>query len=161
MGVPKQKPGKSKQNYCTPMKFIEAVHRALIIKEFAIDLAADSTNAVAVKYYSELDNALYHSWEGIEGWAWCNPPYSDITPWVKKASEECVKGTKIALLVPASVGSNWWRDYVHKKAQIYFLNGRLAFMRDKPKWLYPKDCALLLYGEKVTPMYMIWNWREA
>lgn len=159
MAVPKQKPGLSKQNYQTPITFIEAVKKRWHIKDFSLDLAASDENAVAVHYYTEAQDALKLSWQA-GGAAWLNPPYANITPWVKKAYEECLKGQDIFMLVPASVGANWWRDYVHEKAYIYFLNGRLAFMRDKPKWLYPKDCALLLYlHEGELPSYDIWSWK--
>jgi hypothetical protein len=43
---------------------------------------------------------------------------------------------------------------------VLLLNGRLAFMPDKPAWLYPKDCILCLYGPFVEPGYEVWNWRE-
>lgn len=152
--------GRSKQDYATPPEFIVAVKKLLWIEEFAIDLAADPSNTKAAQFYSEQDSAFDHSWEDIEGWAWCNPPYDHIEPWVMKAY---LSGSQIAMLLPASVGSNWWKQWVHNKAIVLLLNGRLAFMPDKPKWLYPKDCVLLLYGCNIDPftdkLYEIWSWK--
>jgi site-specific DNA-methyltransferase (adenine-specific) len=154
--VPQQKPGCSKQNYQTPEAFLTATIRLLDIGGFKTDLAASHDNAVAGFYFTEADDSLKQDWTTLPpGWAWLNPPFDHIEPWVKKAYES---KAKIAILIPASVGANWWRDWVHGKAQVLFLNGRLSFMPDKPKWLYPKDCALLLYGNWGSG-YHVWSWR--
>jgi phage N-6-adenine-methyltransferase len=160
--APKQKPGRSKQDYATPTEFLKAVQKLLKIDSFSIDLAADSSNACAAKYYTVEDDSLAQDWTTIEGWAWLNPPYGHIEPWVRKVWES---EASIAVLVPASVGSNWWKRWVHDQCTPIFLNGRLAFMRDRPKWLYPKDCALLLYSTEANEssearLYRIWNWRS-
>ena len=60
----------------------------------------------------------------------------------------------MAFLVPAAVGSNWFRDYVDGKALVLLLNGRLSFDGAGP---YPKDCILCLYG--IEPGYEVWSWR--
>lgn len=157
MATPKQKPGRSKQNYSTPTEFLREVHAKLGIDEFTIDLAASAENTVATKFYDEATNSLDQDWEGIGKWGWCNPPYGHILPWVRKAY---LSRSYIAMLLPASVGANWWKEFVHYKAEVYFLNGRLAFMRDKPNWLYPKDCALVLYSPEDEFCYEIWSWKD-
>ncbi len=63
--------------------------------------------------------------------------------------------------MPASVGSNWYRYYVHNEAFTLFLNGRIPFMPDKPNWLYPKDCMLALYGTGVSSGNDVWTWRKS
>ena len=160
MTVPTQKPHRSRQDYRTPFAFLIAVKRLLKIDHFVVDLAAGEHNTVAKRFYSVDDNALVQSWNWWSNgeWAWLNPPYADIKPWVEKAY---FSGCNIAMLIPASVGANWWKQWVHHRAKVLFLNGRLAFMSDKPMWLYPKDCALLLYGPGLEryPNYDIWTWR--
>lgn len=164
MAPPKQKPGKSKQDYQTPKEFLEKVKKRFQIKDFSIDLAASCDNTVASKYYTITDNALTQPW-CVNGIAWCNPPYDNITPWVKKAYNESRpdKYQKILMLLPASVGSNWFRDFVFEKAPVLFLNGRLAFMKDHPTWLYPKDTMLLEWGyqkECCGQWFSLWDWRK-
>jgi len=157
--APKQRPGQSKQDYRTPPEFLEAVKQLLRIEEFDIDLAASPENAVCPRFYTEQDNSLEQPWKVGEGWNWCNPPFAKLEPWVMKAFNEMAGyGAKTAMLVPAAVGANWWRDWVDDMARVYFLNGRLAFIPDRPKWLYPKDCALLLYAPFVDG-YRVWDWR--
>jgi len=164
MSPPKQKPGRSKQDYVTPRVFWETVKGGLGIKRFAFDLAASADNTVARYFFHEGDDALSQDWGRFKdkGWCWLNPPYAHIEPWVRKCWEETQKGCKIAVLLPAAVGSNWFRDWVHGKATLVcFLNGRLAFIPDKPHELYPKDNILALFDGLVeTTRYAVWDWRE-
>lgn len=84
-------------------------------------------------------------------------PYAHIAPWVGRAWSESRKGAHVLMLLPAGVGSNWWRDFVHEKARVLLLNGRLTFGGETAP--YPKDLVLLEYGPKVYPGYTVWNWR--
>ena len=117
--------GRSKQDYATPMVLITAVKNRLGIGGFAVDLAADEANAKADMWIDEGRNSLALDWRLVigAGWGWLNPPFDNITPWAKKCAET---DAKIAFLVPASVGSNWYRDYVHRHAFTLFLNGYQA-----------------------------------
>ena len=160
--MPAQTPGKSKQDYATPVNFITAVKAWLGIQHFAFDFAADHVNAKAPKYFSVEDNALAEGrrWAdhlGPHEWGWLNPPFGNIHEWAWRCAEAAAH-VHIAFLVPASVGANWYRDFVHQRARVLALNGRLAFMPDRPDWLYPKDCILALYGPDVVPDFEVWTW---
>lgn len=159
--APKQKPGKSKQDYQTPPEFLAAVRHLLGIDDFCIDLAASADNAVCGAYITEEQNALdperYWSTTAA-GWAWLNPPYANISHWVEKAWTESRRGTQLAMLLPASVGANWWRDHVDGKAYVLMLNGRLTFVGETTP--YPKDCALLLYAPFLRGGGYVWDWRN-
>jgi len=154
---PKQKPGRSEQSVGTPPEFLEKVKGLLGIEEFNIDLAADSQNTVAHDFYSKEIDSLKQDW-GFGGWSWLNPPYSHITPWVEKAYLESLKGAKIAVLVPASVGSKWWSNWVDGKAHVLFVQPRITFVGHKDP--YPKDLALLLYTKYVKGGHYHWRWNE-
>jgi len=164
MTQPAQKPGQSKQDYRTPAEFVEAVKRRLGIAQFEIDLAADDTNYVAPWWIGEAHDSLSVDWYRLSwnGWAWLNPPFANIAPWAAKCAEFPAEEwhpdqkQRIAFLVPAGVGANWFRDYVDGKALVLLLNGRLSFDGIAP---YPKDCMLCLYG--VEPGYEVWDWRPA
>jgi len=153
--MPRQQPGTSKQDVRTPKMFLDAVRLRLGIDAFSVDLAASRANTVAPKFYSAQTNALVHPWN-LGGWNWCNPEFGDLRPWVQKGFEESREGAQTAMLVPAGVGSNWWRDWVHGKARILLLNGRITFVGHKQP--YPKDCALLIYEPGVIPAYETWTW---
>ena len=159
--APQQKPGKSRQDYSTPPEFLQALKNRLGIPYFECDLAASIGNSVAPLMYTEEDNSLdpANSWKFGSGWSFCNPPYADIRPWVRKAFEESRKGAHVVMLVPASVGSNWWSNWVHRGAMVWFLNGRLTFVGETAP--YPKDTAVLLYAPHILEGgYTVWNWRN-
>lgn len=165
--MPKQKPGKSKQNYQTPVALLDAVREKLQINSFDWDLAASKDNAVCEEFFTGEDDSLVCDWpKTYGGWCWLNPPYNDIEPWVAKAKNASHNGTQTAVLVPASVGSNWWRTWVEPWAYQVFLNGRLCFIPDwkeqgfKSPPLYPKDCALLLYSNWGFIGHEIWSWKN-
>ena len=167
MPEPKQKPFRSKQNYGTPENFLEATRRRLGIVGFAFDYAADRENAKAPLFWCEADDSL--SFTGSEWasrilpneWGWLNPPFTTIGPWAQRCREMKAAGGQIAFLVPAGIGANWFRDHVDGHALVLLLNGRLAFMPDKPTWLYPKDCILCLYSPRIESGYEVWDWRKA
>ncbi len=111
------------------------------------DLAASADNTqVQDFFYDEQENALSeaHNWAAISmalgGYLWLNPPYDDIGTWARRCAVESTEGAKILFLVPASTGSNWYRNYVEDFAKVDLLNGRLIF-----DFLYPED-----YMDKAT-----------
>ena len=161
MPAPVQRPGRSQQIRATPASLIEAVKRRLIVDQFSFDLAADASNTQATCYLDEQADAIDARWDWPfligKGWGWLNPPFAHLEPWTRRCQDAAARGAHIALLVPAAVGSNWFRDHVDGHAFVLFLNGRLAFLPEKPTWLYPKDCLLALYG--LAPGYEVWNWR--
>lgn len=158
--LPAQRPGQSLQAVGTPPTFLDAVRQLLEIPQFSADLAASASNAVCPLFFCEEDNALAQSWDlGMGGWLWLNPPFGRLGPWVQKAYlESRVAAVQVAMLVPAGVGANWWRDGVDGKAAVRLLNGRLTFVGHTAP--YPKDCALLLYASSLAPTYQVWDWRK-
>ncbi|WP_145530865.1 phage N-6-adenine-methyltransferase, partial [Yersinia kristensenii] len=75
---------------------------------FYLDAAASHKNALCARYLTEKDDALNSAWESC-GAIWCNPPYSDISPWVVKASEQCKQQLQaVVMLVPADSSVGWF-----------------------------------------------------
>jgi phage N-6-adenine-methyltransferase len=172
MSMPKQKPGCSKQDYGTPPELLHVVRNRLHIKDFDLDIAATKENAVCPYYYSleEGKDAFLNSWQTPEpesGWAWLNPPFGSIKRWIQKAVTEASEGANIIMLIPASVGAKWWAEYVEPHAYVCFLQGRISFIptgvegwiHEQGKFVYPKDCALLLYTPWGFKGNEVWNWR--
>lgn len=69
-------------------------------------------------------NGLLREWGSP---CFVNPPYSDITPWMEKATLEWHAGKTIVLLVPSRTCTRWWHDYAMKATEIRFIRGRLKF----------------------------------
>lgn len=159
--MPQQRPGQSEQAVETPDEFLQAVKRRLGIFAFGLDIAASGSNAKAKRYFTRADNALLQlSWKSPgKQWSWINPPFGEIAPFAARCLEEKHRqGSRIALLVPAAVGANWWSAYVHRKAHVLFLNGRIQFVGHDHG--YPKDLALVLYSPDLKPGYDCWRWKN-
>ena len=60
-------------------------------------------------------------WRGQR--VWCNPPYSDIAPWLAKSDEADVA----VYLLPARTDMGWWHEYAMRADEIRFIRGRLRF----------------------------------
>ncbi len=163
MPEPAQKRGRSKQDYATPQAFVDAVKDRLWISAFEMDFAASDDNAKAPLFWGERTDALSQpreDWRTAvgDGWGWLNPPYAEIAPWAERCAMLREDGGRVAFLVPAGVGANWYRDHVHGKALVVALNGRLSFDGKAP---YPKDCILVLYSPNFPPGFEVWSWRQA
>lgn len=143
--------GTSKQDYATPPEFIAAVEA--MFGPIAFDLAASADNTKAPRFYSEADDSFTKPWHLIEGLLWLNPPFGNIAPWAAKCHAEAELGARIAFLVPASVGSNWYRNSIHKRHLVLFLNGRICFDGVNG---FPKDCMLVMFG--MPAGFEVWRW---
>lgn len=58
----------------------------------------------------------------------CNPPYSKVKEWVKKAYEESKKGCLVVMLIPSRTDTRWFHEYVYQKQEIRFIKGRIRFV---------------------------------
>lgn len=145
--------GSSKQDYETPREFMRAVARRFGPIEF--DLAASEENKKAIYCYSEDNDALSKDWSERDGLLWLNPPFANIEPWARKCAESASPLTRILLLVPASVGSEWFAAHVYPHAMVYALRPRLSFDGKNP---FPKDLILAAYGYGVTG-FQLWRWK--
>lgn len=162
---PTIKRGSSSGDIWTPRVFVDAVERNW--GPLAVDLAASASSAKAPSYLDEAADSLTRNWHLFTGFLWLNPPYSNITPWAKKCAEtyQLNEQVEIFLLVPASVGANWFWDWVWPYATVYSV-GRMVFENcfDKEGKLvttpYPKDLILAHYTN-TTPSAVLqrWQWK--
>ena len=120
----------------TPQWLYDKLHR---IFQFTLDACADEDNAKCAYYYTEADDGLKKSWGGCR--VWCNPPYGrGIDKWVKKAAEEVLDDqTCVVMLLPASVDTRWYHEYIayNPRAHTVFLKGRLKFGGSKVNAPFP------------------------
>ncbi|MCQ0974980.1 phage N-6-adenine-methyltransferase [Klebsiella pneumoniae] len=99
---------------------------------FQLDAAAAAHNALCRKFITAEQNTLETSWAdylSIPGYVWLNPPYSDITPFVKKASAESANQIGTVMLVPADTSVGWFKEAIQTASEVRFITaGRLAFI---------------------------------
>ncbi len=158
--MPAQKPGSSEQVVQTDHLLMRAVERRF--GALHVDLAATRQNTQCAEYIDKATDSLGVAWaqNWPRGRMWLNPEFNNIGEWAWKCARECLhlkKGGLILLLTPASIGANWFRDYVAPHARVIALNGRLTFVGHKQP--YPKDCMLSVYG--MTPGFEVWDWRRS
>lgn len=114
-------------------------------EEFGFDLDAASShdNALTCAHYTLEKSGLENPWFGS---VWCNPPYSDIRPWVEKAQTEIERPygpASVVMLLPANrTEQGWWQDVIEPgrragRIETRFLRGRLRF--DTPDHDYAKQ----------------------
>lgn len=129
---------------------------------FTIDAAASPSNARLERYWTREDDALKQPWTGER--VWCNPPYSDIEPWVVKANEEWLTEVTVMLLPANRCEQGWWQREIEPfrrdglspngvELRVEFLPGRMRFDRpnavigpkgDRP----PFGCCLVIWGQQ-------------
>lgn len=123
---------------------------------FTLDVAAAAHNAKCERYYDREADGLQQSWAGER--VWCNPPYSDLSAWVRKAWAEWPTAELIVMLLPANrTEQGWWqdnvepsRDHPDSPLSVEFLRGRLRFIKHgatevKPNERPPFGCCLLIW----------------
>jgi phage N-6-adenine-methyltransferase len=165
--MPLQRPGQSKQTYQTDRAFIEAV--VLRFGAITFDLAAEPETAQAEGFFTKEDDAFTYDWAdpALGNHLWLNPPFSHIGMWAKRCMtsmrrirrEQPERRADLSFLVPASIGSDWFAEFVWDSARVLALTGRLQFVdADDP---YPKDCILARFGTHVFPGFELWDWRKS
>ena len=99
---------------------------------FQLDAAAAPHNALCRKFITAEQNTLETPWAdylNVPGYVWLNPPYSDITPFVKKAAAESANHIGTVMLVPADTSVGWFKEAIQTASEVRFITaGRLAFI---------------------------------
>ena len=126
---------------------------------FTIDVAASAENARHERYYTAEQDGRAQSWVGER--VWCNPPYSDIAPWIVKAWHS--DAPLVVMLLPANrTEQAWWQiliePYRDRGAQltVEFLRGRLRFLRPGERTIGPNrrppfGCCLAIWTTPTPP----------
>ncbi|HHU0638045.1 TPA: phage N-6-adenine-methyltransferase [Enterobacter hormaechei subsp. xiangfangensis] len=99
---------------------------------FQLDAAAAPHNALCRKFITAEQNTLETPWAdylNVPGYVWLNPPYSDITPFVKKAAAESANQIGTVMLVPADTSVGWFKEAIQTASEVRLITaGRLAFI---------------------------------
>lgn len=114
---------------------------------------------------------------------WLNPPYCNAEPacepdcdkircqsrdthnkiaqpgiakWMEKCRDESKLGAKIITLTLASLGANWYKDFVEGNANVWILRERLKFIGHKD--VYPKDLMIAEWSNTMNS-FGHWSWK--
>jgi phage N-6-adenine-methyltransferase len=107
----------------TPWWFIKSLEDFTNLK-IKLDVCCAANTAKAAIFYS-IDGTLLN-WDGVN---YCNPPYSDITPWVEKAQKESIKGAVTLMLIPDKPEVGYTRLAREYADTVIHMPFRLGFLR--------------------------------
>lgn len=131
----------------TTRETIEWCKRAAGVDTFDLDVAACFESHWASLWYGKREDGLHKPWFGD---VWCNPPYSDLAPWVRKTWGEFAVAVgpegpsllrSVSMLIPGNrTEQRWWQADVEPfrdgrtlrhgaTLRSHFLPGRTAFAR--------------------------------
>ncbi len=117
----------------TTRETIEWCKRRSGVDEYDLDVAACVESHWAQVWYGQRED---HFADGLSnpwfGHVWCNPPFSKIEPWVKKAwaawSGQFERPKSISMLLPAvRTEQAWWQTWVEP-----FRDGHDVYGEGKP-----------------------------
>lgn len=133
----------SSDEWETPNDLFEKLNKHY---KFKLDLAASDHNHKCEHYFTKEIDGLKQDW--IDS-CWCNPPYSNISAWVKKAYNEAQKGFVIVMLIPARTDTRWFHDWIYLKrgVDLEFLKGRLKFSGSK--WNAPFPSMIVTFNKSI------------
>lgn len=112
----------------TPWWLIRAIEKMMGF-QFVLDTCCIAATAKCDAYYSLIEDgtdSLVLPWSSHN---WCNPPYSDITPWIHKAAQEARDGNISVLLIPDKPETKNNRLCDELADTIYHMPFRLNFLR--------------------------------
>lgn len=96
---------------------------------FNMDVAcSDENKLVSEDWLTEDDDALayYTDWNSRN---FCNPPYSDIAPWVQKAiTQSRIANRLTVMLIPADTSVKWFKLAYENCTECHLISGRVSFV---------------------------------
>lgn len=120
---------------------------------FQLDVAASAENALCELFIDEYTDSLQTRWYSYIArgeFSWCNPPYSDVGPWVRKVAKEAKQGIGCVMLVMADTSVGWYREAIKTAQEVRFITGgRLSFINP--------ETGLPVNGNNKGSMLLIWH----
>lgn len=105
----------------TPQWLFDALNKEF---GFTLDPCSNGENNKCAKHFTIHENGLLQDW-GSEV-VFMNPPYSQVSDWMRKAYGAAQEGATVVCLVPSRTDTEWWHAYA-MRAEIRFIKGRLKF----------------------------------
>jgi phage N-6-adenine-methyltransferase len=111
--------------WATPPEFVRPLADA--VGGFELDPASGAERSpIAAEVYTEADDGLTSSWFGT---VWCNPPYSEMKAWTRKAITEsrCAEVDAIFYLCKGDSSTDWWQAAITEASAVAMIGSRLCF----------------------------------
>lgn len=120
-------PINEKDYAATPAWFMEALKNWRGVVPL-LDVCAQAQTAKAAAFYCLADGAdgLALPWSPLN---WCNPPFSDIEPWIEKAMQEAERGNTTYMIFPDNPETAYCRASFLMASEIFHMPFRMRFTR--------------------------------
>lgn len=158
-----------RQEWSTPEPFMRVIR-----DEFApgLDVCATFDNKKCDRFYGPPgyrppgpgdgwcgENGLENPW-WIEGVVWCNPGFSDVLPWMRKAIRESANNPVTVLLLTHASHADWAQLGWRHAAECRLLYPRLQFdpAPGIPRSSNPRDAVLWIFRPQYTGPCHLWPW---
>lgn len=103
--------------------------------QIKIDVFASDKNHKFPTYFTRSNSALK---KNLLQDSFANPPYETIAECVEFLYNQHLKNNiNILLLTFAKTDTKWWHNFVEKKAEVHFIQGRIQFLLDG---ILPQNC---------------------
>lgn len=143
----------SSDEYATPQDLWRRLNSEF---QFTVDVAAARWNKKCRRYFSAASDGLKQDW-GFNR-CWCNPPYSQLKLWLKKADESAQKGALVVMLIPARTDTKAFHAYLwdaekhcpRPGIELRFVPGRLKFNNTVNSAPFPSLIAIFRPRNKST-----------
>lgn len=135
----------ARQNFRTPLYIFGEISKRF--GPFDVDLAAEDSNTLCEKWFTEEDSAFDHAWNG---YGYCNPPYNNILPWVSKAIRDVFfeqTAERIVMLLPVRSGTTWM-DWVELYGRVHRIKKRIHFELDGKAMSNPNEDSCIVVFER-------------
>jgi phage N-6-adenine-methyltransferase len=144
----------------TPPDLFAALHSEFA---FTCDVAATDANALCDYYETRETDGVAVEWgAGQYARVWCNPPYSNVTPWIEKAHDTQERGGLAVMLLTVTPETRAWKEHVLGVAdEVRFLARRVRFnMGGVPaKASHTLPSAVVVFRPHLGPTrYVSWDW---
>jgi phage N-6-adenine-methyltransferase len=137
-----------KQDWETPQWLFDKLDKHF---KFSLDVCATKYNHKCKTYIDpQMADGLICPWDSIDfgihiKHIFCNPPYNQLSQWIKKCYEESLKGCTVVMLIPARTDTKVWHEYV-SKGRVTLLKGRLKFSNSKHSAPFPS--CIVVFGKE-------------
>lgn len=127
---------------------------------FDLDAAASKLNHKCERYFTRDDDALQQTWQGNKA-IWCNPPYSDPAPWVRKAIQEVNQSRlmKVVMLLPSDTSTAWFSEAYNNAISMVLFQGRIKFGggSGSPRW----GSVIFTFQPRLSPYHRCYTYVQS
>jgi phage N-6-adenine-methyltransferase len=101
--------------WCTPQWLVDVIRDALG-GQIDFDPCSNPLSVVGASFaMTAAEDGLSRPWPAMAR-IYCNPPYSDATPWAKACADAADSGSYVVGCFRVDASCGWWHSYIWERA---------------------------------------------